>query len=147
MLLHEYLNVDLLDREIEEGYVTLREHPEDASLWILNYSKKTQIERRWNDVTQKCRGLVGRSAWWTNAGVLEVIARPFEKFYNLSEHPEGAFNLDAPVWATDKADGCFHSSTVLNLWDGTTMRIGDIVRKKLSPTLIGHGPRGQSCAH
>lgn len=105
MLLHEYLDTEALDAEIRDGYVTLREHPEDASLWILNYSKKTQIERRWNDVTQKCRGLIVKSAWWTNGGTLEVIARPFEKFYNLSEHPEGTFNLDAPVWATDKADG------------------------------------------
>ena len=105
MLLHEYLDQEALDQEIKDGYVTLREHPEDASLWILNYSKKTQIERRWNDVTRKCRGLIVKSAWWTNGGTLEVIARPFEKFYNLSEHPEGTFNLDAPVWATDKADG------------------------------------------
>lgn len=105
MLLHEYLDTEALDVEIRDGYVTLREHPDDASLWILNYSKKTQIERRWNDVTRKCRGLIVKSAWWTNGGTLEVIARPFEKFYNLSEHPEGTFNLDAPVWATDKADG------------------------------------------
>ena len=103
MLLHEYLNVGLLAQEIEDGYVTIREHPDDGALWILNYSKKTQTERRWNDATEKCRGLIVKAAWWS--GAMEVIARPFEKFYNLSEHPEGAFNLDAPVWATDKADG------------------------------------------
>ena len=142
MLLHEYLDTEALDVEIRDGYVTLREHPEDTSLWILNYSKKTQIERRWNDVTQKCRGLIVKSAWWTNAGLPEVIARPFEKFYNLSEHPEGTFNLDAPVWATDKADGCFPRDARLNLWGGGTIAIGDVVREGLSPTLVGMDAAG-----
>lgn len=142
MLLHEYLDTEALDVEIRDGYVTLREHPEDASLWILNYSKKTQIERHWNDVTQKCRGLIVKSAWWTNVGPLEVIARPFEKFYNLSEHPEDTFNLDAPVWATDKADGCFPRDARLNLWGGGTIAIGDVVKEGLSPTLVGMDAAG-----
>lgn len=100
MLLRNYVDPQLLGEEIDAGYITRREHPRDRDLWIFNYTKKAQIEGRWNDATRRCRGLITRAGY-----EVKVIARPFEKFMNLGEHPEGAFNLDAPVWAVDKADG------------------------------------------
>lgn len=103
MLLREYLDTKILQDEIEAGYISKRVHPDDGRLSILNYTKKAQIERRWNDVTEKCRGLIVKLDPWTSAEI--VAARPFRKFFNLSEWPEGSFNLDAPVWATDKHDG------------------------------------------
>lgn len=101
MRLHEYLNVNALSDEIEAGYVTRREHPEDPAFEIYNYTKKAQAEQRWNDVTKKCRGLITQATPWG----IEIIARPWQKFFNLGEHSEGGFNIDAPVWAVDKRDG------------------------------------------
>lgn len=101
MLLRNYIDPQLLSEEIEAGYITCREHPRDSDLKIYNYSKKAQIEQRWNDATRKCRGLIVQRTPW---GV-EILAKPWLKFFNCGEHPEGTFNLDMPVWAVDKIDG------------------------------------------
>ncbi len=99
MLSHlgDLLDSALLARCLEEGYVREQFHP-SLPLRILNYTEKAQFEREWNEVTRQCRGLVidehGR-----------ILARPYAKFFNFSEHPEGTFGLDDPVVVTDKLDG------------------------------------------
>lgn len=94
---------DLLDeaelaRAIEEGYVRRQVHPE-RPLAILNYTERCTYERAWSDVTRMCRGLIVRD------GTGEVIARPWAKFFNYGEHPEGSLDLSAPAEVTDKMDG------------------------------------------
>jgi T4 RnlA family RNA ligase len=42
-----------------------------------------------------------------------------------------------------KMDGCFPSDAHLNLWDGGTIKIGEVVRNKLTPTLIGQDSNGK----
>src|SRR5438132_2764187 len=59
------------------GYLSCRKHPTD-DLLIWNYTQKTQWERNWTPETRMCRGLIT-----TSAG--EIVARPFEKFYNAGE--------------------------------------------------------------
>lgn len=87
-----------LARAIEEGYVRRQVHPE-LPLAILNYTERCQYERAWTDVTRACRGLIVRD------GTGEVIARPWAKFFNYGEHPEGSLDLLSPAEVTDKKDG------------------------------------------
>jgi RNA ligase len=95
--LRDLFDVDLLEQRIEDGYIKVRSHPV-LPLRIYNYAEKAAYERVWDAVTSQCRGLIT-----TDDG--EVVARPWPKFFNLGEHPEDAFDLDAPVEVTDKQDG------------------------------------------
>ena len=65
-----------LDRLVDEGY--LRRF-EDKSLVGYCYTDKCTFERKWNKYTLNNRGTVYKK------DTEEVIARPFPKFFNLSE--------------------------------------------------------------
>lgn len=95
--LWDLLDLQALDTALEDGYVREQHHP-TLPLRILNYTEKAQYERAWNGVTLNCRGLIVEDTG-------KVVARPFQKFFNYSEHPEGTFDLTARVTATDKLDG------------------------------------------
>ena len=95
--LDELLDVDALNTLIESGHIRVRSHPDDDTLLIYNYTEKAQYEKVWTHETLTCRGLVVRD------GV--VVARPWAKFFNYGEHPDGALDLTAPVAVTDKQDG------------------------------------------
>lgn len=96
--LHDLLDVDALTAQIASGHIRERVHPDDDSLRILNYTEKAQYERAWTHETRTCRGLIV-----THRNV--VRARPWAKFYNYGEHPEGTLDLSAAVEVTDKLDG------------------------------------------
>ena len=93
---------DLLDLELYKemqagGYVRLQVH-HDEPYTIVNYTKQCAWEHKWNDVTTKCRGLI------YNYETGDVVARPFEKFFNYGEiedwtPPRGR------VRVSDKMDG------------------------------------------
>ncbi|WP_371793115.1 hypothetical protein OG285_32820 [Streptomyces sp. NBC_01471] len=93
----DLLDPVLLARSLHAGYVREQTHPA-LPLRIFNYAEKAVFEREWNEVTRQCRGLVidrqGR-----------ILARPYAKFFNYSEHPEGTFCLEDTVVVTDKLDG------------------------------------------
>lgn len=90
------LNPEALEKLMREGYVVAQKHPQ-ADLWIYNYSQKTQYERFWNEITLHCRGLILNKEY-------QVVARPFRKFFNLSEHqPEEIPSISFEVF--DKLDG------------------------------------------
>ncbi|TGB12320.1 RNA ligase [Streptomyces sp. MZ04] len=99
MLSHlgDLLDPALLARCLDEGFIREQIHP-TLPLRILNYTEKAQFEREWNEATRQCRGLVVDRQG-------QVLARPYAKFFNFAEHPEGTFGLDDPVVATDKLDG------------------------------------------
>lgn len=99
MKLWELLDLSLLDEMIEEKYVKVNQHPA-LDLFIYNYTEKTQFSQHWNSVTKKTRGLVVK-------GNGDVVARPFEKFFNFGElgSLEGQMSLDELVVVTDKMDG------------------------------------------
>lgn len=93
---------DLMDlRELEEAvrqkYVNRQRHP-TLPYTIINYTHSCQFDRAWNDVTTQCRGLIV-----DQDGTL--VSRPFSKFFNYGEHPEGTLDLSAPAEVTDKLDG------------------------------------------
>ena len=85
---------------VDEGLVSCRKHPVD-DLWILNYTPECQFSRIWTDVTLQCRGLIVDAEG-------KVVARPFKKFFNLSEHDNPDFPrvpFGSPFKAYEKMDG------------------------------------------
>lgn len=98
------MDLSLINQEIAAGYIGVREHPV-LPLRILNYTPKTQYERRWNAATLACRGLIlGHND--------QVVARPFNKFFNYEEIvdlPSGPFKV------YDKADG---SMLIIAIYEG-----------------------------
>jgi hypothetical protein len=90
------LNIELLNKMIEEGYVNEQSHP-IHDLFIYNYAPKTQYERVWNEVTLACRGLI-------LDGKGNIVARPFTKFFNLGEM-ENQVIPNEPFEVYEKMDG------------------------------------------
>jgi RNA ligase len=88
--------VDDLEEEIAAGNVRMQSHP-TLPLNIYNYTEKTQFDRRWNKVTLNCRGLILDDK-------MNIVARPWEKFFNWGERPT-LFSTGDPVEVTDKKDG------------------------------------------
>jgi putative RNA ligase len=95
--LGDLLDLDALSQAKADGYVREQHHP-ILPLSILNYTEKAQYERAWNEVTRTCRGIIVDPSGY-------VVARPFAKFFNYSEHPEGTFVPSSRVVVTDKLDG------------------------------------------
>lgn len=86
----------LLEQMLTQKMVKVQRHP-DTDLFVYNYTQFAQFERVWNPVTLACRGLI------VDAG-RRVVARPFRKFFNVSEHASDALPGGA-VHVTDKLDG------------------------------------------
>lgn len=99
MILYDVLHIDGLRAAIEERFVVRREHPSQP-LAILNYTDRCQWEKgAWNDVTRACRGIIYRT------DTLEVVARPFRKFFNYGQSEAPTLDLTGPATVTDKLDG------------------------------------------
>lgn len=87
-------------REYEDkGLVRSQEHPEYPYL-IWNYTHKAQNDRAWDSTTKMCRGLITDERG-------RVIARPYDKFFNVGEHDqEGMSPIPSePFTVWDKLDG------------------------------------------
>lgn len=87
-----------LGKAVDDGDVRTQVHPEFPTLTIANYTEDVQFRNRWNKITLACRGLIFDSV----SG--EVIARPWEKFFNLGQMDNRIESM-APVEVTDKMDG------------------------------------------
>ncbi|MBI4673744.1 MAG: hypothetical protein HY741_19010 [Chloroflexi bacterium] len=107
----------------------------DGDLLLFDYTAKAQYAARWNFFERVSRGLV------VNARTGEIVARPFDKFFNWFEGGRKAHGHIVNV--TEKVDGCFRFDTPLQCWDGTTVLIGDVVNSRLSPVLMGMDSMGQ----
>jgi RNA ligase len=100
MHIDQMIDPGLLADMIEQGYIREQRHP-SYPYRILNYTEHAQFDREWNEATLQCRGLVIDEDG-------NVIARPFRKFFNDTEHLGEhlpALDLAAPVEVTDKMDG------------------------------------------
>lgn len=84
-----------VERLVAEGYLIESKH-KSLPLTIYNYSVKTQYENFWNELTLSCRGLV-----LDDNG--QIIARPFNKFFNLGEVRDTIPNEPFKVY--EKLDG------------------------------------------
>lgn len=111
--IYDLFDLDQLDRHIAAGLVTRKPHP-SLPLDILTYTRTCQYQAAWDAITTRCRGLVVHRA----SG--RIVARPFEKFFNLSEHAAGKryagpLPLGEPFDLFDKVDG---SLIILFRFDG-----------------------------
>lgn len=102
MKLSAYLDEKKLCDHINNKVVSARHH-HYAPLAIYNYTDRATFDGIWDDVTCKTRGLI------VDQSTQEIIARPFEKFFNLGHQnrPETAFEAlpaDLPE-ITEKLDG------------------------------------------
>lgn len=107
MKLDEIFDVDLFIEMQNEKLITVRPY-EGKPLFIANYSDAAQYRNYWNDVTLNCRGLIYDDD-------LNVIARPWKKFFNLGDAKAPWINFDDRVEVTDKMDG---SLGILYVYDG-----------------------------
>lgn len=75
-----YMKIDLnkFNELVDQKYLSVQKHPE-ADLLIFNYTQKCQFERFWIEETMMARGLITDLEG-------NIKARPFKKFFNLSEH-------------------------------------------------------------
>jgi RNA ligase len=74
------MDVSAINQQVDEGYIARRRHP-TAELYIYNYTARTQFDAHWTAETRACRGLI-----LDREGL--VVARPFEKFFTLDQHPD-----------------------------------------------------------
>jgi len=110
--LKDYMDVDKLRMYEDEGIIDRRGH-RTLPLNIYTFSKRAVYENLWDDITTKCRGLI------VHHSTEEIIARPFEKFFNIDTdyRPEThRANLpDAQPIVSEKLDG---SLGILWRWGG-----------------------------
>jgi RNA ligase len=97
MKLFEYVNEKELREMMDAGYINMQMHP-SAPLYIYNYSKMCQIDKMWNDTTEKCRGLIVDSND-------NIVSRPFPKFYNFEEFGDPSIVPNLPFEVYEKLDG------------------------------------------
>jgi len=93
----KFADIEKLESYVEQGYLTKRPHP-TLPLFVYNYTDKTTWEKKWDDVTIMCRGLVLDKEY-------NIIARPFKKFFNQGETEEVREFPNEPCEATIKLDG------------------------------------------
>ena len=100
----KYQHYDKLKQYAADGLLEVNKHPTE-DLYIYNYSRKTQYESLWDDVTIQCRGLI-------LDGKGEIVAKAFDKFFNIEEEKDLSWECEH-VWVQEKMDGCCHEDTIL----------------------------------
>lgn len=97
--IHASAIVDLEEvaRLVASGHLSEQRH-QTLGYRILNYTSRTVIEHRWNDTTERCRGLVLDTDDY-------VVARPVRKFHNFTGVRPPGFVLTKSPLVYDKVDG------------------------------------------
>lgn len=83
-----------LDSYVDRGLLMSQTHP-TLPLTIYNYTDKVQWENLWDEITLLARGLIV-----DDNGI--IVARPFKKFFNLSENKT---NITSDYEIFEKLDG------------------------------------------
>ncbi len=114
--------------------VKMIQSSDNPELFLFKYN---HIESPMGELlVQECRGIIlnGNNNW-------SVVARPYNKFFNYGEgHAKEIDWSSATIY--DKCDGCFLREQTIDCWDGSLVKIGDIVNKELRPVLIGQDANG-----
>jgi hypothetical protein len=94
-------------KELARKTVRAMKHPE-LNLKIYNYTQGNKI---WNEITRMCRGLV-----LDDQGT--VVARPFEKFFDLPQDPQDTQNVPEhkSIDVYEKLDGSMGVLFFYNRW-------------------------------
>jgi RNA ligase len=74
------------DKIIEYSKLGLIEINQIGKFTFLNYSRETQYNRKWDNITINCRGLIVDDNW-------NIVARSFPKFFNHDEEYNMNINL------------------------------------------------------
>lgn len=82
----------------DRGEIYRQKHP-TLPYSIFKYSPITQYSKNWNEITLASRGLI------INDETGEIVARPFSKFFNYSEHATPEELMTGPVTVAEKLDG------------------------------------------
>lgn len=94
-------NLDILNDYIDAGLVLKQDHP-TLPISIYNYSRKTQYEGKWDEITLNCRGLILDFQG-------KVVAKTFPKFFNYEELVGSKWKLseipNEPFEVFEKLDG------------------------------------------
>jgi len=95
------LDIQQVNQAIADGLIFQRLHPTIPNVGVLKYTPACQYSRtNWTPLTKLCRGLV----YDTQTG--EVLARGFEKFFNLDELASVGEQLpNLPYEVFEKVDG------------------------------------------
>jgi hypothetical protein len=111
-----------------------KQHPIYPELYQFSYDSLEAPKG--NPIVRECRGLILNSAdnW-------AVVALPFYRFANAGETWGDTIDW-TDVRVQEKVDGCYPYLTLLNLWGGGTIKIGEVVQKHLTPDLIGRDKNG-----
>lgn len=99
VLLDDVLDTSMLDSHVKNKYVRSQVHPDFPELMILNYTEACTWDSAWDPVTLACRGLI------VNTETMEVLARPFTKFFNYGQAGAAEIADDVVVRVTEKMDG------------------------------------------
>lgn len=92
----EFIDIKLLEQYLDNGLLIRRTHPNyPISIW--NYSRKTEFEDRWDEITMMCRGLV------TDDVSGYILARPLRKFFNIKQISINDYPKEFEVY--EKMDG------------------------------------------
>lgn len=77
-------NIKHFERDIEQGYIGVRPHPEDEHLIICCYTTKTQINGHWvKDTTMLARGLILYTPTISSLKGARIISRGISKFFTI----------------------------------------------------------------
>lgn len=121
LMLADILDVELLNKMLQERYVYKSIHEQDDSYVLLCYTVLAQIHGRWNAATKLSRGLIVRRGK-DDLSDAQVLERPWSKFFTLSQQESGwhlgdeenadsaeeafaAIDFQAPADVFDKMDG------------------------------------------
>lgn len=101
------IDLEAIRRRESEGWIKSQRHPH-LPLTIYNYTDLCQYKRAWDHYTMMCRGLIVDDDGF-------VVARPFPKFFNLSEYEQHIGPLpDEPFMVQEKMDGSLIIFTLYN---------------------------------
>ena len=94
----------MLDKMRDHNMINLRDSDSLSGVYSVNFTHKAFNDAAWDDYTTVARGL------YIDGETRTVVARSYEKFFNLNERPETqeehlTQNVSLPVHAYEKAKG------------------------------------------
>lgn len=133
-------DLERLKKHAQDNFVYVIESVRFPGLVMLHYVDACQYNNMWTPFSRLSRGLI------LDMKNQKVLAYPFDKFFNLGQMDETRYDkLEAfgRFETSEKLDGCFQGNTLINLWDGGTIQIKDIVNNKLTPLVVGRNKHGE----
>jgi RNA ligase len=90
--------VGKLKAECERSGVRISCSTHTPTTFMLHYDQETQTERKWNNFNRMCRGLI------VDPPSRQVLAYPFDKFFNLDEMPETKYDVLSELGSFEVAE-------------------------------------------